>query len=241
MNTPQESRKVLPLGTVSIDVAGETLWLLPQRAGFWPARGMLLVADAHIGKASAFRSAGVAIPAGTTHSDLDRLSGLIEHLGARRVAFLGDLLHSQQGRTRRTFEAFRTWRAGHAGIEMVLVRGNHDRRAGDPPAEWRIVCMDQPVVIGAFALCHDPQPVDGCYALAGHVHPAVRMTGKGRDRTRLPCFLLRPDHAILPAFGGFTGMFTLAPKSDDRVFVVAGDAVVPARRHARGQSAVSAS
>lgn len=229
VNTPQESREVLPLGMVSIEVAEETLWLLPERAAFWPARGMLFVADAHIGKAAAFRSAGIAIPAGTTASDLDCLSRLIEQLGARRIAFLGDLLHSRQGRQPRTLESFHAWRERHAEIEMLLIRGNHDRRAGDPPAEWGIVCTDPPLVVGAFALCHDPQPVAGHYSLAGHVHPAVCMTGRGRERTRLPCFLLRADYAILPAFGGLTGMFTVTPEIGDRVYVVAGDTVVPAR------------
>jgi DNA ligase-associated metallophosphoesterase len=218
-----------PSGAVCVEVAGERLWLLPQRAAYWPAQRVLLVADAHVGKAAAFRSAGVAIPAGTTTSGLDRLSAMVAILNARRIVFLGDLLHSREGRQPRTLAAFRDWRASHEGIAMMLVRGNHDRRSGDPPAEWGIVCMDQPVEVGPFALCHDPQPLPGRYALAGHVHPAVRMTGKGRDRARLPCFLLRPDHAILPAFGEFTGTFTLAPRPDDRVFVVAGDTVVPVR------------
>lgn len=218
-----------PSGAVSVEVAGEWLWLLPERAAFWPARRMLLVADAHIGKAAAFRSTGVAIPAGTTTSDLARLSRLIRDLGATKVAFLGDLLHSREGRQPRTLEAFRAWRAHHDGVEMVLVRGNHDRRAGDPPAAWCIDCLDQPVVLGALALCHDLRTVGGRYALAGHVHPAVRMVGQGRDRARLPCFLLRGDHAILPAFGAFTGTFALAPASDDRIYVVAGDTVVLAR------------
>jgi DNA ligase-associated metallophosphoesterase len=227
--TSLDARWMLPSGAVAVDVAGEMLWLLPERAAFWPARGTLFVADAHIGKAASFRSAGVAIPAGTTASDLDRLSHLIQQLGAYQVAFLGDLLHSRRGRQARTLEAFRAWRALHAGVEMLLVRGNHDRRAGDPPPDWHVECVDQPVVLGGFALCHDPQSIEGCYALAGHVHPAVRMIGKGRDRARLPCFLLRPDQAILPAFSRFTGTFTLVPERDDRVFVVADDRVMPAQ------------
>ncbi len=138
---------------------------------------MLLVADAHFGKAAAFRSGGIVVPAGTTTGVLQRLSRLIDSLGPTRIAYLGDLLHSRQGRQPRTLEAFRDWRARHGNIEMVLVRGNHDRQSGDPPAAWNIDCRDQPVVVGEFALCHDPQPVAGRYVLAGHLHPAVRMPG----------------------------------------------------------------
>ena len=46
----------------AIQCAGETVWLLPERALWWPAQRMLMVADAHFGKAATFRARGV--PAG---------------------------------------------------------------------------------------------------------------------------------------------------------------------------------
>jgi metallophosphoesterase superfamily enzyme len=39
----------------------------------------------------------------------------------------------------------------------VLVRGNHDSRAGDPPASLGIRVVDEPFAVGPFAACHHPQ------------------------------------------------------------------------------------
>ena len=77
-----------------------------------------------------------------------------------------------------------------------------------------------------FALVHEPKPVRGGYALAGHIHPAVRLTGGAGESLRLPCFWFGPRVGVLPSFGAFTGSAVVRPKSGDRVFVVADDEVL---------------
>jgi metallophosphoesterase superfamily enzyme len=53
---------------------GDTvLWLLADRALYWPERRWLCVADAHFGKAAAFRALGQPVPRGTTANNLARL------------------------------------------------------------------------------------------------------------------------------------------------------------------------
>ena len=94
------------------------------------------MADAHIGKAVSFRRLGVPVPRGTTTQTLQRLSDAVAASGARRVVFLGDLLHSARAHAPATLDAFAQWRAAACRLELVLVRGNHDDRAGDPPARW---------------------------------------------------------------------------------------------------------
>jgi len=206
-------------------VAGQRLLLLAQRAAYLPGHDTLLIADAHIGKAHSFRRLGVPVPAGTTAEMLATLSAVIESTGATRLAFLGDLLHSAHSRALGATVA--DWRRRHADIEITLVRGNHDRHAGDPPPAWRIEAVDEPLRCGPFALAHHPDPVVGAYVLAGHVHPASVLGGKAHDRLRLPCFHLGAEVGVLPAFGGFTGMHVLPRGPGDRVFVIAGDAVRP--------------
>ena len=71
-----------------------------------------------------------------------------------------------------------------------------------------------------------PADVPGLYGLAGHTHPCVNLQGRGREHLRLPCFWFRPTHAVLPAFGAFTGMADVEPDEADRVYVVAGDRVL---------------
>ncbi|MEZ4467584.1 MAG: hypothetical protein R3F43_24855 [bacterium] len=50
-----------PPGSVALEVAGEVLWLLPERALYWPAAGVLAVADLHWGKAETFQQHGVPV------------------------------------------------------------------------------------------------------------------------------------------------------------------------------------
>jgi len=207
------------------EAGGERLWLLPQRAAFWVRTRTLLVADVHLGKAAAWRRAGVPVPAGTTGSDLDGLSRLLHALAVRRLVFLGDLVHDRSA-LQAASAAVARWCARHAGVEMLLVRGNHDLRAGEMPATWSMRSVADPLLCDGIALVHQPRAVEGAYAIGGHVHPAVRLIGPGRQHLRAPCFVLTPTHAVLPAYGGFTGMADVLPAAGQRLYVAAGKAVL---------------
>jgi uncharacterized protein len=204
---------------------GETVHLLPQHAVWWPAGATLLVADVHLGKAASYRKLGQPVPAGTTQANLDGLSRLLAAYPARQLVFLGDFLHAASSRTASLLQALTQWRAQHQAVAMTLVRGNHDDRAGDPPAELRIAVVDEPWLLGPFACCHHPQTHPTHFVLAGHVHPARFLGGPGRDRLRLPCFVSDEAHAILPAYGAFTGGQTLPPRPGQQWHAVGGGRV----------------
>jgi DNA ligase-associated metallophosphoesterase len=210
-----------------IAVDGVRLGLLAQRAAYLLDERCLLVADAHIGKATSFRKLGVPVPHGTTQQTLQALSDAIAVTGAERVVFLGDLLHSAQAHAPATLHALAEWRQRHAALDLLLVRGNHDERAGDPPPGLRVRAVDEPLHLGGLALCHHPRAQAGAYVLAGHLHPCVVLAGRARQRLRLPCYHFGATLGVLPAFGAFTGMHALRPAAGDRVFVVAGDEVQP--------------
>lgn len=213
-------------GRSGCGLPAEPLQLLPQRAAFVPAQGWLLVADAHIGKGSSFRRLGVPVPGGTTAGTLARLDAALAVTGARGIAFLGDLLHSRQGRSGATLEAVERWRARHPGLELVLVRGNHDRHAGDPPPGWGVRCVEEPWRVGnVLALAHHPARLPGAYVLAGHVHPAAALHGRAGQRLRLPCFHFEDGLGLLPAFGEFTGSHLVHRSAAGRTFVIAEDLV----------------
>ena len=82
-----------------IECAGETLWLLPEPALWWPAGRVLWVADLHLGKAATYRALGQPVPGGTTRENLARLSALLHHYRPAQLVFLGDFLHAAQSRT----------------------------------------------------------------------------------------------------------------------------------------------
>jgi len=207
-------------------LAGEDVWLLPERALFWKRAATLIIADPHVGKPGAFRAAAIAAPEGTTIADLERLSTAIRRCGAQRLIVLGDLLHARSGRTAATMSAVEEWRTRHRSLDIVLVRGNHDMRAGDPPHSWRVTCVDEPWDMAPFTLRHHPESSVAGYTLAGHLHPAARLIGAGKQRLTLPCFWFGAQVGVLPAFGSFTGTKVIAPAPGDQVFVIAEDAVV---------------
>ena len=213
--------------TAAASIAGEDLVLCAERAIYWPRRELLLVADPHFAKAASFRALGVRAPVGTTARGLARLDQLITAHAPRRIAFLGDFLHAREGRNTETFATLAAWRETHAALEMRLVRGNHDRRAGDPPGEVGIACVDGPVIDPPFALAHHPVAVASGYVLAGHIHPCATLVGTARQRERLPCFWFGDRVGVLPAFGEFTGCASIQAAEGDAVWAVAEDCVMP--------------
>lgn len=213
----------LPPGAASAHLPwpDATLWLLPQRAAYCPASATLLVADVHLGKAASFRRLGLPVPEATTDGTLARLDAAVQATDAACLVILGDLLHAPAARSGAPAAAFQRWRERHAGLEIVLVEGNHDARAGAVPPDWGVRVEAEPWCIGPWALAHHPEVLPRAgYRLAGHVHPAVRVGRGVRGGLRLPCFHFSSAGGLLPAFGEFTGSHVLVPSPGDRLWVL---------------------
>lgn len=204
----------------------QSLYLMPEKTIFWKEKDTLLVADIHIGKDSAFRKAGIAVPEAVTDSDLVKLSSAIERTNSKRLIFLGDFQHSKSGNTKKTIEKVAQWRASLGKIEVILVLGNHDLASGLVPNCWNFKTIKDKLVDGPFTFKHHPDPEKGTYTLSGHVHPSIRLYGKGKQTEKLPCFYFKKDLAILPAFGSFTGTFSIDPQENSQIFMVLEDSVI---------------
>lgn len=212
------------MNPVAVEVAGERVLLLPEKALYWPHENMLVIADIHFGKAAAFRALGVPVPRGTTSENLAGLDALVDAHGARHVVFLGDFLHARAAHASATQQAMLAWRERRRDLALTLVRGNHDRHAGDPAAALGIALVDEPHALGPFAFCHHPDLDTPGYALAGHIHP-VYVLATRFDALRLPCFVVGTERMILPSFGAFTGGHAIRPEPGDRIYVSSGEAV----------------
>ncbi|MCX2686207.1 ligase-associated DNA damage response endonuclease PdeM [Pseudomonas sp. DCB_AW] len=204
---------------LAIEHCGETLWLLPDKALYWPARRALLVADVHIGKAASYRALHQPVPRGTTEATFARLDQLLTSHECQMLIILGDFLHAKTARAPATMAKLQTWRERHAGLRIVLVRGNHDRHAGNPPQSLGIEVVEEPWLLAPFALQHEPVVHPQHPVLAGHVHPVFVLQGRARQRLRLPCFLMGDAISLLPAFGEFTGGWRVHPDAENRVFL----------------------
>ena len=219
-----------------IRCADQTLQLLPERAVWWPSERTLLVADVHLGKGATFRALGQPLARGSSSRDLQRLSVLIAQLQAQRIVILGDFWHSAQGLTPALFQALKQWRRQHTQQQVILIRGNHDQGAiqDKVAARFEIEVVEQPFPLTtSLYACHEPPlQVPGLpplsknrrmlvplvssspttadpFYLAGHLHPGIRLTGKGRDSACLPCFVWQQAQLVLPAFGSLAGRLVL--------------------------------
>jgi DNA ligase-associated metallophosphoesterase len=207
-----------------ISIAGEAVVLLAKKALWWPREKMLVIADIHFGKAAAFRSLGIPVPSGTTTQNLDGLDELVREHGAEHILFLGDFLHARASHAASTQAALLAWRQRNPQLTLTLVRGNHDKHAGDPAAVLKIDMVDEPHTVGALSFCHHPDIAAPGYVLAGHVHPAFMLATRF-DKLRLPCFVVGATRMILPSFGAFTGGHTIRREPGEAIYVTSGDAV----------------
>jgi DNA ligase-associated metallophosphoesterase len=210
----------LNAGAVSLNVADTQLWLRPDGTVWWPEQATLFAADLHLGKGAAFRAQGQPVPAGRSAETLAHLDAAAQACGAAQLVLLGDLWHHASGLS----DALHAQLAALATRwPTTLVLGNHDlplaKRAlkGLP-----ITACNAPLTLGPLLALHEPNftgqggaadvGTSAGFGLAGHLHPAVHLGGRGGDRLRRPCFLHFAGGLVLPAFGRWTGAWAQWPK-----------------------------
>ncbi len=208
---------------MEIEIAGLQAILLPEKALYFPELKTLVVADVHWGKAGHFRKHGMAIPARAAGGNAERLSGIIQTMGAETVVFAGDLFHSRHNNE---VEAFRDWRSGFPEIQFQLVIGNHDILGEDFYAACGLELFPENILLGNVAVWHDAPEKSEVFVIHGHIHPGIRLSGKARQQIALPCFAVSEKALILPAFGDFTGCFYVDARDFKALYAVTGKEVM---------------
>ncbi len=220
-SSPTQSHREQPLPhSVRLEVSGEALVLDPDKAVWWENQAVLFIADTHWGKSGAFRSLGVAVPEPCLE-DLARLDRLCRRYQPRCLVVLGDLFHARRGISSGLLDSLHDWRARHPSMRVQVVRGNHDRAAGDPPSHLEMEMLAETWQLDGFYGTHHPSVVpESRLTLAGHLHPGWTLSDRSGARLRAPCFWLSGRQLVLPAFGSFTGLEIIRPCRGDRVFMV---------------------
>ena len=209
-----------------IELLGQTLVLLAERAIYWKQKKMVIVADPHFGKAEIFRADGIPIPLGTTDDTLNRLSALFKRFQLQEFLVVGDLMHGRVDNRGNFNNIISQWRRRWSDVRFSLVSGNHDRLAGSSPSVFKLDRVISQYDSKPFVFSHKPVASSGRYTIAGHVHPAVTVSGKAHQKETLPCFCFGPERALLPAFGEFTGRHVIRPAKEERVFVIADKEII---------------
>jgi DNA ligase-associated metallophosphoesterase len=212
---------------ISFSLLNQDLLLLPQKAIYWQQERALIAADVHLGKVGHFRKAGIAVPRDMEQNDLGVLSDLIHEHKPEKIIFLGDFFHSE---INADWDWFILWRSQFPTLEIILVRGNHDIIDDSYYSQLNIKLYDH-LLVGPFLMLHHPlvesglQQAEG-YVFCGHIHPGVRLVGRGRQTITLPCFAFGAKQVVLPSFGQFTGKVAIRSVKADRIFAIAKDKVL---------------
>lgn len=167
---------------------------------FWPGESTLLVADLHLEKGSSYARNGKMLPPYDTRQTLTRLAEVIDRYEPARVVALGDSLHDVDAAMRLASDHLEILHMLQEDREWIWLTGNHDPQIG--PGLGGSACTI--LEIGGIALRHQPTPSCVTHEIAGHMHPAARLSMYGYS-IRRPCFVGNGRRLVLPAFGTFAG------------------------------------
>ncbi len=184
----------------TLAVAGVTLVADCAGALYWPDEKLLVVADLHLEKGSAFAARGVLLPPYDTASTLARLGRLVERYAPHLVIALGDSFHDGGGAARMSDASRVALNALQRGRDWLWIAGNHD----PDPAENIGGRFADILALGPLTFRHEPStnPSDG--EIAGHLHPLARVARRGRAVSRR-CFASDGRRLVMPAFGAYAG------------------------------------
>ena len=184
----------------AIALAGTMLVADPAGALYWPDERLLVVADLHLEKGSAFAKRGVLLPPYDTSTTLARLARLIERYVPRLVIALGDSFHDGHGPSRMNEGDRAALTMLQRGRDWIWIAGNHDP---DLPGTIGGRFADA-LALGPLMFRHEPSP-DPCDGeVAGHLHPLARVVQRGRA-VRRRCFVSDGRRLVMPAFGAYAG------------------------------------
>jgi DNA ligase-associated metallophosphoesterase len=190
-----------PCGGLRIDLAGFGVVLRGSGALWIGAERTLVVADLHFEKGSSYAARyGQMLPPYDTRETLDRLDREVTALEPARLIFLGDSFHDGDGEGRLADDDTERLARLARGRELVWAVGNHDE---DGPRCLPGAVIDEAILLG-LTLRHEPQTGLQAGEVAGHLHPAARVSS-GRGSVRRRCFVTDGSRLILPAFGAYTG------------------------------------
>jgi DNA ligase-associated metallophosphoesterase len=189
-----------PCGGLALELAGAAALLRPSGALWLAAERLLVVADLHLEKGSAYAARGQMLPPYDTRETLARLAAEAAQLRPATILLLGDSFHDGEAEARLGAEDVRTLTNIAAVADLVWIVGNHDadgprRLPGQTAAAWSAT---------GLSLVHEPAATPRFGEVAGHLHPCARVKGRvGSVRRR--CFVTDGERLVMPAFGAFAG------------------------------------
>ena len=203
-----------------ISICGKQFEADMSGALYWPAEKALIVADLHLEKGSAYAARGQMLPPYDTRETLRRLAETVDRTGATAIIALGDSLHDPAAADRLAPEDRETIAIIQEACEWIWITGNHDP---DIAASLGGHVFRQ-VTLEGITLRHEPSPGGSTHEIAGHLHPAARLSLHGYTLRR-PCFVGNGRRLVMPAFGSYAGGLNILDPAFETLFGNDGMAV----------------
>ncbi len=203
-----------------VHIRNHTFWLTTDRCIYWEQQQALLLSDLHFGKTGHFRKSGIAVPQTVFKEDMQRFASLLQYFQPKQAIVIGDMFHSHNNKEH---AFFLKWRKDFSFLDIKLVIGNHDILDMNWYADAGIDVFADKLSLNNFYFVHDINTVvniDEAFCFTGHIHPCINLQVGSKQSLRLPCFYFTAKYAVMPAFGKFTGTYTVKPKKGDSVFAV---------------------
>jgi hypothetical protein len=183
-----------------ISLCGKALVADQTGALYWPGQRLLIVSDLHLEKGSAAAVRGRMLPPYDTRATLLKLAGVIDRYEPEIIVSLGDSLHDAGGADRMGAEDRQILELMQEARRWIWITGNHD-----PTIPEHLGGEVAPAItISGLTLCHEPRDGRVTHEIAGHLHPAARLSFHGYT-IRRPCFVGNGRRLVMPAFGTYTG------------------------------------
>jgi hypothetical protein len=202
-----------PCGGLAFELAGAEALLRPSGALWLATERVLIVADLHLEKGSAYAARGQLLPPYDTRETLARLTAEAARLRPRAIVLLGDTLHDRNAEERLDTEDARSLGALAAVAELIWIVGNHD---ADGPKRLPGRSAGS-LSIAGLTLTHEPAAGRRWGEVAGHLHPCARLKSRSVG-IRRRCFVSDGERLVMPAFGAFAGGLNVRDAAFDGLF-----------------------
>lgn len=177
------------------------LWLATPR--------LLVVADLHWGYVETHRARGNLLPAWGDADIARRLASLIADYQPAEMIWLGDSLHSLDGR-RAADDFLRSTQ-----LPVTVIGGNHDARWSHAQNRTSLIRPPYYFHHGDRPAAH-PIPANHI-EIIGHFHPALAFSDGAGTRLKLPALVASPRRFILPAFSPWAAGTPWHPEFPDEI------------------------
>jgi hypothetical protein len=164
------------------------------------SESLLLVADLHLEKGSAYAARGQMLPPYDSRATLAALARVVGIYNPSLVCVLGDSLHDRGAMARMDQQDLAALRSLQTGRDWIWLAGNHDP---EPPVELGGSVFEI-LSLAGVTFRHTPGSRADGPEIAGHLHPAGKVRGRGRA-VRRRCFVSDGRRCVMPAFGSYAG------------------------------------